>query len=421
MNLLRALVVHRRMMAAQWLDPARLRSLRERKLALLLRGAYDNVPYYRRLFDEARLRPDDVRSTDDLVRLPVTTKAQLQQLPLDALLDRRAPRRSLRSERSSGSTGRPFEVFYDAAFHTTRRLLFLRGLRAAGYRPGERVLLVTAPGSGRRSRPLPGWHYLSFHEPPERLAERFARLRPHRLYGCVTPLRLMAEQLGGRQRTGWTPRGVVTTAETLDKPTRTLLEEAFRCPVFDFYGLTEMGLVASECARRQGRHVAEDVFVVEEVPVESGEGLRRLVVTNLESRAMPFIRFDTGDAGRLAPAERCSCGRTFTLLARVEGRVADCVRLMDGRIVAPYALTCALEAVAGLHRFRIVQRDRDRFLVEVQRTRAAGTAGDEDIRGALRRVLGPEAAIDVASAEKLDPPPGKKFRVVQSELAEGRP
>jgi phenylacetate-CoA ligase len=401
------------MIKAQWLDRDRLRALQASKLRRLVRHAYESVPYYRGLMDDAGVTPADVDGPEDLIRIPVTTKADLRSVPPDALISSRANRRKLRHETSSGSAGAPFTVRYDSAFQHVRNAQFLRALGTAGYRAGRRTLMVTARARDSSLKRLLGWRYASIEDPPQRLLESLRAVKPVILYGCLTPLRLLAEEISRSVPQGWPLQAVIITAETLDSQTRRLFERTFRCSVFDFYGLTEMGLVGWECAEHRGYHLSEDTVLVEQTPSSIG-GESRLIMTNLESMAMPFIRFDSGDIGVAGDERPCPCGRTFALLDRIEGRVMDSVRLEDGRSITPYALTCRLERVPGVRRFQVVQEDIGAFTVRVVTEDDDHAASSRGIRSALCSVLGPGIRVNVRQETRIDPPPGVKFRVVES-------
>ncbi len=321
---------YRHLMAWQWRDRAKLRELQTAKLRELIHTASEHVPYYRDLLKRVGVSAHDIVGPEELGYLPVTTKAMLQACPPEALLDERRDVNDLLPHRSSGSTGQPFTVFYDEQFRSVRDALFLRALETAGYRLGRKLMLVTTTRRNERPWSRPRWRYVSIEAPPEELREVFLGFAPHVLYGCVTPLRLLAEELSARGG-GFRPlRGVVATAETLDSDTRRRLGDVFGCPVFDIYGMIEMGVVGWECPERGGYHIAEDTTIVEPAPL-GDDGRHRLVMTNLDLHAMPFLRYETGDIGVFDEGPPCTCGRMFSRLKRVEGRLVDCVRLPDGR------------------------------------------------------------------------------------------
>ena len=416
MSLLPTLHSFRSVQRSQWLDRDTIRLMQDKKLRSLVQHAYDHVGYYRKLFDDIGLQPRDINSVDDLVKIPVTTKSHLQTLPLHERLSSHYDLSKLTAERTSGSTGQPFTAYFDPAFVHVRNALFLRALHAAGYRPGHKLFLIT--GGQKRSRPWMRWRYASIESPTEQLVAEFNSHRPTVLYGCTTPLRLMATYIQDSGIEYHRPRCVISTAESLDRTARTQLEQCFGTPVYDVYGLTEMGTVAWECTARKGYHLSEDATVVELVPDEE-HASNRLVMTNLELNCMPLIRFQTGDlATPLKGDVACPCGRHLQRIERVEGRIVDCIRTPQNRAISPYRLTVALETVPGLGRYQVVQERVDELTVRTESTEREKHLLTRDIRGALEPVIGSQTRIEVKVEESLNPQPGCKFRVVESRVSD---
>lgn len=403
---------YRSLLRSQWLDPAAIRSLQDSRLGALVHRAYNHVPFYKALFDGAGLKPEQIRSVDDLQRIPITTKSTLQQLQVTERISDDYELVELSAERTSGSTGQPFTSYFDKHFVSIRNGLFLRALHVAGYRFGQRLLLVTS--GQKQSRPLLRWRYASIETPPEDLVSELNRFRPSVVYGCATPLRLMAECIRASNVDCHHPQVVVSTAETLDRNTRELLRDAFEADVYDIYGLTEMGLVAWECSAHDGYHLSEDTTIVELVQDEDRDA-GRLVMTNLGLDAMPLIRFQTGDLATPEAAENCRCGRTLGRIRCIEGRLVDRLRLPDNTVVTPYRLTLALENIPGLGRYQIVQTRPDLCIVRIETVDGGNSGLAETVRRALAPVVGTQVRIDVAFEPSIAPPPGRKFRIVENQ------
>jgi phenylacetate-CoA ligase len=407
------LIDYRRTMAAQWWPRRELEPLRQQRLSAVAVHACRTVHYYRQLFEEAGIRPQELESMADLALLPVSTKAKLREHALARRLAEGIAVHSLRSEKSSGSTGTPFTVYFDRKYYRTRSLIFLRALQSTGYQPGQRLLLVTDSAS-RRPRRWLNWHHASIEDSPSQLAEIYGRIRPHVLYGCTTALRLLAESLGTVPP--WQPRVVITTAEGLDSATRNLLASVFRAGIHDFYGLSEMGLIAWQCPAAKGYHLAEDLVMAEFLPIAGSSGLCRLVLTNLEQQVMPFIRYDTGDL--CVPVNQpCSCGRTFSLVDRFEGREVDCIIRADGTRLSPYRITCELEKLDGLQRFQLRQEELNTFTLVLENPTSNRHVLAARAVACLHRLLGREAEVRVRMMPTIAPEQGRKFRVVESRIA----
>lgn len=416
MNDLQTLRIFGSLLNAQWRDPKALQHLREEKLRKLVQHAYRYVPYYRKLFDDRGLSPTDIRTLDDIARIPISVKKDLQAAGTDSITSSAFPAAALHSSMTSGSSGRPFTIRQEARWVRVRKAMFQRALMGSGYHPGHKAVFLRS--SAKRADWWERARYLSHKQAPDELLAEINRYGPWLLYGWVTPIRQLAEYIQQSGARVVSPRAIVTTAETLDGATRRLIETAFDTRICEILGLTEMGSVAWECTAHSGLHIAEDTAIVESV--SSAGGAKRLIMTNLDLLAMPFIRYDPGDLGVFAADDSCPCGRTFARLTRIEGRLVDCVRLADGRVVPPFDLTMALEKVAGLDRYQIIQEALDRFTVRFE-----GPGGGETkhaaVRDAITGIVGSKVTVTVEHRDSLDPPPGprQKFKVVDCRLPDG--
>ncbi len=415
MNNLRAFGILCELLSTRWLARETLDKRRERKLRRLVQHAYQFVPYYRELFDGAGVKPDDIRTLEDLPRIPLSTKKRLQAAGADAITSSAFRPEGIRTSKTSGSSGRPFTIRQETRWGAVRKAMFLRALMSCGYHPGKKAMFLRS----RDGRPAAWWkrsRYANYNVPEEQLLRELDDFRPWLLYGWVTPLRQLARYIQENGLKVWSPGAIVSTAETLDGPTRRLIENAFHTRVFEIYGLTEMGSLAWECVAHNGYHVAEDTAVIESVPGDSG-GPPRLVMTNLELLAMPFIRYDAGDLGAFADSLPCECGLHLRRLDRVEGRVVDCVRLTDGRVISPYEFTVELEKILALDRYQVIQNTVDRLTVRIE-GRSVGEADKERVRQMIRSIAGDDVTVSISHESSLDPEPGqwRKFRVVECRL-----
>ncbi len=402
-------------MKNQWRGREQIKQIQELKLKRLVKEAYLNVPYYRNLFESIGLLPEDINSVEDLSKIPLTRKAELQKFNKNYLTNKRFHCHALKSEHTSGSTGEPFTVYYDPDFVITRNMLFLRALRSAGYKITQRILLITDEKPDQKKVTPPGWYYTSILDSPDQLLRKLNNVKPDYLYGSRTPLKLIAELIHSTNFPVYYPKKIISTAETLDQSTRAFLENTFNAELYEFYGLTEMGIVGWECAEHNGLHLAEDSTIVEYLPVGNGNG-SRLVMTNLNLMAMPFIRFETGDIVYSGGGKLCPCGRKATILKRIEGRISDCVKLKNGQILSPYRLTCAIEKLRGIKNYQVTQIDYDIFTVKVETGRNGIDTSENEISEVIRSIIGNGVRISIQKNDKFDIKPGRKFRVVESRV-----
>jgi phenylacetate-CoA ligase len=399
-------------------DPEAIRALRDRRIRKLVRHAWENVPYYRRLFEEAGVRPDEIRCAEDLKRLPVTTKKQRQVLPLEDKLARGVDWRRCVSHQTSGSTGRP-----DTIYRTwwEDQVLLLHRFRAGvqlGARPHYRNVNV---GITDTKRVLPRWMgllpfvRLDPYIEPWHVVTELVRNRPHyiRARPTVLEMALIHDTAGDLSKIG--TKIVFCGAETMAPATRRRLEEAFRARVFDIYGAHEFNMIAWSCAECGLYHTVDDSVYLEVLkdgrpagPGEEGD----IVATALHSYAMPFIRHETGDVARL-PAKPAACRISFGTIESLQGRACEFIRLSSGRVINPTQTFQVLRAVEGVGRFEVVQTARDSIRVTIEPLPQANDPCPEVLRG-CRRIFGDDVTIEVASTPELAPRNSEKHRYVRA-------
>ncbi|MCO4253450.1 hypothetical protein [Pseudarthrobacter raffinosi] len=213
-------------------------------------------------------------------------------------------------------------------------------------------------GASLRSKLVPTLR-LDVTAPIEETVAALNQFQPRVLVGYASALKpLAAEQRAGRLRIS--PQGVMSASEVLSPPTALELEAAWGSGPFDVYAATETAGIASPCNYRN-RHVYEDLLIIEPVdqagnPVRAGTTGAKLLVTVLFSRTLPLIRYEMSDTVRLG-GRGCPCGRPFTLLEDIEGRIEDVLQLpgKEGEVsVHPFVFHHALDQ-AALAGWQVIQ------------------------------------------------------------------
>lgn len=428
-------LVHEPRRSTEARGASRLRSLR-RQLA----HAATHVPHYRRTWAEAGCDPQAIRGIRDLTALPIVRREDVQAHP-QAFLSEAGDRRRWHRSRTSGSTGRPLESHFDPdCWVQVKIALKLRRLLAAGWRPGRRLVVVeTVPPQALASHHaalrlpveglLGGRTYLSAFEPPETHLQAYRRLRPHFLYAPPSYLSMLAESWDADLRAHVPLQALMTSAEWAPPSTRARLAECFGAPVLDVYGSTEFKEIAWQCAEADAYHVNSESVLIEIVdeagkPVPDGEA-GELLVTSLTNRAMPLIRYATGDRARLRTL-RCPCGRSGELLAGIEGRVADYLHLPDGRTLSPYELTTAMESEARVRHYEVEQRSRSRVHVRVVLAQPSESADDpvdplKSLHDTLSGVLGDRVALSLERVDAIPRAPSGKQRLIRAARSPAEP
>ena len=402
------------------LSTRQLEAIQEKKLRDLLIHACRHVPYYRDLFSGEGVLPGDIRSVRDLAKLPVTTKDALKSSGTPTCADNFSPGLCSRHS-TSGSTGVSLTVVYDRKAAAYAYAGYERARRENGYVPGRDIFLDitdrdTSPSCRQKVRP--GRRYrLDACRPIDDQLRRFRQIDPTVLWGYPSTIRLIAQKIeeGG---TGTSVRLVFTAAETLTPGFRDYISSVFHAELFDVYGAWEAGCIAWECGNHQGYHLSMDNLVVEfldrnDDPVAPGEE-GRVVVTNLNSYAMPFIRYDLEDYA-VPSGEACPCGRGGLLIHEIRGRSNDYVMRPDGTTISPTVLWFLFREIPAISEFQVVQEGMDRIRVSIVPLPGAdGARIATAVTDALRGFLGSSATIDVDILGRIERSGRGKFRYVIS-------
>ncbi len=214
-------------------------------------------------------------------------------------------------------------------------------------------------------------------------------------------------------------QAVLTSSETLFDYQRELIERVFCCKVFDFYGMAERVVYASECDQHQGHHLNSDYGITEFLdshnePIAPGK-LGRIVATSLHNFAMPFIRYQTNDSCSLKP-NRCTCGRIFPLMDDVATKNESIVTLPDGRLVSPSVLTHPFKPMHNIIESQIIQERIDELVVNIVRNENYGKEDEKLLLNAFHERLGDDMTIRLNYVDSIPRTNNSKFKWVISRI-----
>ncbi len=429
---------HRRAPERGELDPIEIasrdeiESLQLTRLKWTLRHAYDNVPHYRKAWDEAGVHPEDLRQLEDLRHFPFLTKDDLRAYYPFGMFA--VPREQVvRIHASSGTTGKPTVVGYTRNDLDTWAEVVARSIRAAGGRPGD--IIHVSYGYGLFTGGL-GLHYgaerMGLTVVPmsggmtERQVQLITDFKPQII--AVTPSYMLAiadefERLGLDPRQCSLEVGIFG-AEPWTESMRREIEERFDMDAVDIYGLSEVigPGVAQECIEtKDGLHIWEDHFYPEIIDPATGEvlpegELGELVFTSLTKEAFPVVRYRTRDLTRLLPGT----ARSMRRMAKITGR-SDDMLIIRGVNLFPSQIEEMLQEDPrlSLHYLLEVRRegrlDELTVLVEARPDAAdpeAREAAAEELSRHIKRRIGISAKVVVKEPGAIERSMGKAKRVL---------
>lgn len=414
-----------------------LEKLQLKRLRTLCERVYNNVPFYRKRFDERNIKPKDINSLEDVCLLPFTEKQDLRnQYPFGMFAVNRD--NIVRIHSSSGTTGKATVVGYTKRDIENWGQLMARCFVAAGATPKD--MIHNAYGYGLFTGGL-GVHYggetLGSAVVPisggatRRQAMLLKDFAPTVI--CCTPsyslfLAETAEEMGIDIRELPLKVGIFG-AEPWTEEMRKDIEKRLGITAIDIYGLSEiMGPgVGIECHEAQdGLHMMEDHFLVEVIDPESGEPLPpgetgELVITTLTKEAIPLIRYRTRDLTSLNTTP-CKCGRTMARMRRVTGR-SDDMLIIRGVNVFPSQIESILIETEGLtpHYQLIIERQGNMDLLTVNVEVNESMFSDEiknlqrlesKVQKNIKEFLGVTARVKLVEPKGIERSVGKAKRII---------
>lgn len=333
----------------QWKKSKDLVMEQENKLHAAVNFAFENVPYYNKLFHKLKLNPSDIRIIADLEKLPVLNKEIIKQ-HWEEFKPIGLNKMKYYEQMTGGSTGTPFLYRLSRRDRFFGGALLYRGWSYGGYELGDRMVFLAGASLevGTKSTLGKKFHevgrnirMLSSFDMGEREMRKYTGIinsfKPRFIRGYASSIYFFAKWADENDIRIHQPKCVFTTAEKLYPHMREKITTVFQCEVLDGYGLNDGGISANECMEHTGFHIDTERGLLEVVDekgtqMETGEG--RILATSLCNSAMSFFRYDTGDLGNLLPEEDvCACRRGYRLLKDIIGRSADILIAPDGKHV----------------------------------------------------------------------------------------
>ncbi|MBE6572900.1 MAG: phenylacetate--CoA ligase [Ruminococcaceae bacterium] len=412
-----------------------IRAIQNEKLVKQVKHVYENVKYYRDLMDEKGVTPDDIKSVDDIYKLPFLTKADLREAYPYGLLGTDL-KNCVRIHATSGTTGKRVVAFYTqndielwddccaraiiAAGGSSEDIcqvaygygLFTGGMGLHG--GSQKVGCLTLPMSSGNT---------------ERQIEFMQDL--HSTIICCTPS--YAAYIGETlKEMGLTPDDIdlkagIFGAEPWTEEMRRDIEKSLGIKAYDIYGLTESTGpgVAFECEAQTGMHINEDHFYAEIIDPETGEVLPEgskgeLVFTNLDKEGFPLLRYRTRDICVLS-TEKCSCGRTLIKMAKPMGR-SDDMLIIRGVNVFPSQIETVLIKEGYSPNYlievdRIKNNDTLDVYVELSPEQFSDTVKDiskneKSLADAIIQMVGIKPKVHLVAPKTIKRSEGKAVRVI---------
>ncbi len=418
-------------------SPEAMRAIQNEKLLKQVKHVWENVPYYRKKMEAKGVTPDDIRSIDDLYKLPFLSKADLREAYPYGLLGKPL-KECVRIQSTSGTTGKRVVAFYTQHDIDLWEECCARAITAAGGTDEDVCqvsygygLFTGGPGLNGGSHKVGCLTIPTSSGNTDRQIMFINDLKATII--CCTPS--YAAYLGERMKEmGLGPDDIplkagIFGAEAWSEEMRQDIQKTMGIKAYDIYGLTELSGpgVSFECSEQSGMHVNEDHFIPEIIDPDTEEVLPvgsegELVFTALDKEAFPMIRYRTRDICSLS-REKCSCGRTLIKMAKPKGR-SDDMLIIRGVNVFPSQIETVLLNQGYAANYQIIVgrvNNTDTLDVHVEMTPEMFTDNlgeisrrQRELVDGLKSMLGIKAKVTLVAPKSITRSEGKAVRVIDN-------
>lgn len=387
--------------SAQQLD-----ELQNRKLSALVEHCCKNVPYYTEMFERLNLKPEDIRTKEDLAKLPYLDKQTVRK-NYNQLIARNKPRLFSSVAETSGTTGTPSKFLRDYYSVNFENAALWRFREAVGGNRANRVILrgdIIVPVEQNsppfwKEYPFNRELYLSsYHISPENAESYYRKMiefGTETIYAFPSSVYLLAKYFYGIGKK-IALKAVFTSSENISDRQRRLVEEVFMCKIYDWYGQVERVSAIGQCEKGT-YHIIEDYSITE--TIDTGHGIE-LVGTNLNNYIMPLLRFRTGDLIMLGE-HRCSCGRNFREISRIQGRSLEYILTPEGNKISLFLVTDTLDFDDHVSEAQFIQVKQGEIIVNIVKGEKYSAADRLKIIRDIKEHTSPDMVVTLNEVDAL--------------------
>jgi len=411
---------------SQWRSRKKLEEYQMHQLSKLLHHAYENVPYYRRTFDEIGLKPKDIQCFDDLSKLPYLTK-DIFKRHFDEFIAKNVKLKGLPIGHTSGTTGKPLQFYENCStgqkevafiYHQWSRvgvkpddpMIQLRGTIIEGNRPVDYNPIIKVL---RLSPRIDSKEIVRYY------LEKIRQFGASYLHGYPSTIAVFASMI---KKCGlvvpFKLKAVLFASEAIYQWEREITEEVFNCRIFSHYGMAEKVVLAGECESTLHYHCLPQ-YGIAEIDTDTNE----IIGTSFLNYVNPFIRYRTTDIASQPIYSGCSeCGRYYSpIFPSVEGRLEDFIITPKGVLVSPAVITHPFKDFKTIKGTQIVQKSLDYIKLRIVPWDGyvPKTLEDEvqQLRQGLQRILGSDMRIKIEIVKSIQLSKSGKFKWIISDVS----
>lgn len=423
---------------SQWWSKERLEAYQLEQLSKLLNHAYENVPYYRKVFDDRGLKPEDIQDFDDLQKLPFLTKEIVRE-NLDNLKARDYPDDKFEYVTTSGTTSGamgPLGFYYEKGVSRAREWAFMKTQwDRIGYRFTDKCVILRGYVSKSENKSkfweyslFGRWLILSpFQMSDENLPnyiEKIRKFKPKFFQAFPSEIIILAKFMEENNIKPFSSvKALLLGSENVYVDQRDFLEEIFDCRVYSWYGHAEQAVLAGECEVSTNYHIFPGYGIVEFIDksgklITKENELGEIVATGLNNFVMPLIRYRTMDLGTFSNAG-CECGRNYKLITRIEGRLQEMVVTRDKTLISLTAILAAIKRLEGypqMKKVQFIQEKEGDIRIKVIKGASYSKEYEKEILQSMYKNFGNSLNVEIEYVDHIPPTNIGKHRYLIQKL-----
>lgn len=410
----------------QWYKKADLERIQLKRLKNLLEHAYNNVGFYHTLLNDAGIKPADIRTIDDISRLPIISKKDVKKNFPHNMLAREVDLKKCTKHKTSGSTGERMTFLFDQKSKAFNRAVSLYPFLECGLGLRDKMAEITYRNPTQREDWFNQLGFMTrkripLYLPLKEQINALQECNPDAIYGFPSCILVIAKALSRNDAKKVHPKLIFSHGETLDNSTRSFINRTFEVEMYDTYGCAEAPRLAWECNEHIGQHICVTSAIIEFVNMKTGEHvapgeLGEIVITNLYNYIMPLIRYKLGDIG-IPMAETCPCGRSLPLIKSIEGRTDDFIVKPSGEIVSPRVLGTILWKQPKIGKYKLVQEKFDEFTMELVKEEGFTEETINIIKTEFEEIIGCPINLKIKIVDDIPAEKSDKYRKIMSKVS----
>jgi len=404
---------------SQYLSPEEIQKQQLKKLRSIVDYAFLHTKHYKKELSDCGYSPGDIRSLEDLKKIPLLTKEEIRANCMEMISDEYEIEQ-LRYKRTGGSTSVPLKLYVDNKAHRYKLAATIRHNEWAGYYRGDKLAAIWGATDRKysfkeklRNRIYGRTIFLDTLKLDADYMSDFVntiqKFKPEILMGHAHSIYIFACFIEESKSKPPAFRAIISTAEMLYDHERAKIESVFGKIVFNRYGCEELSIIASECEQQDGLHINADGLYVEVIDGdETTPG--KLIITDLWNRGMPFIRYEIDDMATTRPG-LCSCGRNLPRLGKIFGRTTDFLYSPEGKMISGVSiLDTFVIHIPGIRQVQIIQNKINELNINVVKDEKFTEHSLETLADNVATIFGPEMKFNVKYIEEISKTMQGKYR-----------